>query len=27
VSSMNDVQWDTLVEHWKNENKIVSSCI
>jgi len=26
VSSMSDGQWDTLVECWKNENKMVSSC-
>jgi hypothetical protein len=26
VSSMSDGQWDALVEYWKDENKMVSSC-
>jgi hypothetical protein len=26
VKSMNDVQWLNLVDHWKSENKMVTSC-
>jgi hypothetical protein len=26
VPSMDDAQWDTLVEYWKSEKRMVSSC-